>query len=280
MRLSISNLSFPPECTAEAYGLLKSLGVDGIEVAPTRIGDWESLTAAMCSEEARKLSDFGLVVSSLQAILFKKPSLQLFGAETEFVELTEHIHRVAELGSSLGCKVAVFGAPKNRLRRDLSEADAFDLAVERFSKLSDVCEKLDFIIVVEPVPEFYGADFLTDASTTSKLVRAVGKPNVGLHLDTGCAYLGEDEIGTAISEGKDILRHFHIAEPKLAEFSHPVSSHKIAAAALREIGYDQWVAVEMLTAFDWRAAVTQAVVFSSANYGTSLDDRCFGLRSV
>lgn len=266
MRLAISNLSFPTEAKLEAYALINQLGAQGLEVAPTRIADWSTLTAEMCIQEARILTDNGLKASSLQAIFFGKPELQLLGAEGEFGAMLEHVKRIAELGSALGCNVAVFGAPKNRLRKDLSESDAFELAIERFSRLGETSAGSGLVFGIEAVPAVYGGDFLLDAQTAIRLVRAVGSENIRLHLDTACALLGEEDIASAVTKGHDVLAHFHISEPKLVTFRQPQADHRGAAQALRSGSYNGWLAIEMLSDPDWKGAIDCAIRYSQLAY--------------
>ena len=266
MRLAISNLSFPKEVRLEAYALIKQLGAQGVEIAPTRIADWERLSPEACAQEAAILADFGLEASSLQAIFFGKPELQLLGAEREFLPMLEHTKRILEFSAALGCTVAVFGAPKNRLRGNLGAHEAFELAVERFSRVAEVCAGSKFILGIEPVPIDYGGDFLLDSVTAIRLVKTVGSRNIRLHLDTGCALLADEDIGSAIMDGSDILSHFHISEPKLAPFEKPQSDHLGAAKALRSASYINWLAIEMLATADWRNTIDCAIGYSLSTY--------------
>ncbi|WP_117190674.1 sugar phosphate isomerase/epimerase family protein [Rhizobium terrae] len=266
MNLSISNLSFPREEKLRAYALIAKLGAKGVEIAPTRLAGWDAMTVETFAEEASILDDFGLRASSLQAIVFDKPQLELLGAEESFNELCAHIRRISEIAMTLGCSVAVFGAPKNRQRNGLTEDVAVGYAIDRFARLGELCAENGLIIGIEPVPAFYGCDFILNAETATRIVRKVNSPNIRLHLDTGCALLGSDDIADAIAQGSDVLAHFHIAEPKLAEFNEPKAEHDRAASSLALMGYNKWLAIEMFQAPDWRRAVTSAIQFSLRTY--------------
>ena len=69
MRLSVSNLAWPADSDSAALDLLARLGVQGVEVAPTRLAPWESITRPQLADYRHKLGSFGLRASSLQAIL-------------------------------------------------------------------------------------------------------------------------------------------------------------------------------------------------------------------
>jgi len=245
MRLSVSNLAFGPELRVEAYERLAAAGVEGVEVALTRLGAWDALTPAVCRAEAGALAAAGLQASSLQAIYFGRPEAQLLGDEAGFDIMLQHTRRIAEFAEALAATVAVFGAPKNRNLGDRSLEEALALGEERFRKLGEAVRPHGLTIGIEPVPAHYGGDFLPSAEEVTAMVRRVDHPNIRLHLDTGCVMLGGGDIAEAIRAGADVLAHMHAAEPGLAGFAAPVSPHQAAADALRDSAYGGWVAIEM-----------------------------------
>ena len=76
-RLAVSNLAWPTEQDDAAFALLARLGVAGVEVAPTRLAAWDALSAVQLADYRSRLAASGLAVSSLQAMLFGLPELQL-----------------------------------------------------------------------------------------------------------------------------------------------------------------------------------------------------------
>jgi sugar phosphate isomerase/epimerase len=123
------------------------------------------------------------------------------------------------------------------------------------------------MLCLEPNPEQYGCDFVTRGADAAMLVRAVDSDGLRLHLDTACAALAGESAGHLARENRDILAHFHASEPMLAGFDNPGSQHAVAAAALREIGYKGWVAVEMRKQDDPLGSLQAAVSFATKTYG-------------
>jgi sugar phosphate isomerase/epimerase len=246
MRLAISNLAWPTDQDAAVFSRLERLGVSGVEVAPTRLGPWDSLPASLLTAYRARLEAAGLVVSSLQAVLFGQPALQLLGEGTAFDGMVEHWRHVADIGATLGAGVLVFGAPRNRLRGGMDPDVAWARARDRFQLLGDVTFPAGLTIGIEPVPSVYGGDFLTTWSDVLRMVQDVGHPGVRVHLDTGCVALGGGVIEVAIKESMELLAHFHAAQPRLGDFQDPLPGHAAAAAALRAEGYDHWLSIEML----------------------------------
>lgn len=265
MKLAISNLAWSAGDNHRVLEVLASIGVRGIEVAPTRLAPWDALSNKVLSAYKAEILAHDLQVSSLQAIFYGVPAAQLLEDAGGFSAMSEHMDRLADIGCELGAEVAVFGAPNNRRAGELTPEEANSLAIERLWRLGEICRgriRLGF----EPVPEYYGCNFAATADADIKLVNAVDHPNVGLHLDTGCAYLAGDEIYSAIRNGYSKLVHFHAAEPNLSDFSAPVADHLTAGKSLRELGYDRWVSIEMKECGDALAAIVQAVKFVQTVY--------------
>ena len=267
MRLALSNLAFPGEERERTYAWLASLGVDGIEVAPTRLAPWDEATDAVGRSEARLLADAGLAASSLQAVFFGLPECQLLQDEQRFQAMREQVVRLGGFADAIGAKVAVFGAPGNRARGALSPDDATTLGMERLRALGEALAGSGLVLGMEPVPAYYKGDFLTTAEEVEAMVRAVDHPKIGLHLDTGCVMLGGGDIERAIASGADIQVHMHAAEPDLGPFASPRSPHVAAARALDRSGYDRWLAIEMREdPADPLAAIAAAVGYVRQTY--------------
>lgn len=266
--IALSNLAFPQDAPPAFLTGLARAGLAGIEVAPTRLGSWDSLTPAVVRGHRDALEGHGLRVPSLQALLFGAEGVALLGDAHAFDRMLDHLRRVAGIAAELGARVGVFGSPRQRSRGSLSPDAAFDLGTDRLRLLAEACwAEGGFVLGLEPVPAAYKGDFLTTAAEALAMVRAVDHPGLRLHLDTGCVLLGGGEIGPAVREGAPWLAHFHAAEPNLAPFAAPVADHAGAAVALRDCAYSGWISIEMLQAEDWMQAVPQAIAQVSRFYG-------------
>lgn len=268
MKIAVSNIAWPERFDGKAYRLLAEGGVRGIEVAPTRVWpEWQGISA----ESVRTLKDAiaaeGLAVSSLQAILFQKPELQLFNEGKDGRRFAEHLRYCAELAAELGANAVVFGAPKNRDRGELSEAEAFARAASVFAPVAEAYAAAGVSLGLEANPEQYQCNFVTRAAEAAKLVRAVGSPGLRLHLDTACAAMAGEDIAQLVRQNVDILAHFHSSEAMLGAVGVDPDGHKAAAHALREVGYTGWVAVEMRAQDDVETSLKTAADFALQTYG-------------
>jgi len=265
-RFALSNLAWPMDDEG-ALETLAEAGLNGVEVALTRIAPWEALDRQALVTYRNQLESHGLAAPSLQALLFGVEGVSLLGDEDAFERMVVHLSRVARCGEQLGAKIAVFGSPRQRSRGALSHEDAFELGASRFLRLAQTMNEAGMALGMEPVPKHYGGDFLTTADAVLAMVQAVNHPGLRQHLDTGCVLLGGGDIRQAIRDGADALGHFHIAEPDLVGFDAPQADHAGAAQALAEINYQGWLSIEMLQAKDGAtAAALSALDFAQRTY--------------
>ena len=80
MRLAVSNIAWPAGADDDAARLLVAHGVAGVEVAPARVCErpWEA-PAGLVAAYRGFWEDRGLPIVALQALLFGRPELVLFG---------------------------------------------------------------------------------------------------------------------------------------------------------------------------------------------------------
>lgn len=245
MKFGVSNLAWRAAREDEAFACLAQAGYQGVEVAPSRVADWAELTRPKLEAYRRKCEAVGLTIPSLQAIFFGHPDAQLLKDESAFDAMRTHVGKIADIGATLGASVAVFGAPRNRTRGEMRREAAFRLAVDRLRWLGDALTPSGVALGVEPVPVYYGADFIEHVDQVVALVGACDHPFVRLHLDCACIQLSGDDLSVAITRYGGGAAHYHAAEPDLGPFSELRCDHKAAAAALRASGYDRWVVIEM-----------------------------------
>ena len=282
LRLSISNIAWDPAEDDAVTEVLQAEGVSAVEIAPTKWRDKPlEATAAEVERYRQSWANRGLRVSSLQALLFGRPDLELFGKTR--LQLAEYLYRVIELGAGLGAHALVFGSPKNRLRGSLALGDAMASAAEFLRDIGEFAAQHGLVIAIEANPPEYGCDFVTRTNEAVALCRAIASVGVGVNGDLGGMTLSADAPRIAIDSARTCLVHFHASEPNLVELGAQ-SDHAAAAAGLAAIGYAGWVAIEQREA-ERRdgdegksstarstnvAAVERAVKFAKAAYAAAI----------
>jgi len=260
MKLSVSNIAWDTEEENEVFELLQANGVSGIEMAPTKIWPaWQGAIPDKAKNIQQEYDDIGFKVPALQAILFDKPNLQVFGNTDSQNEMLTHLDKVASLAKGFGAEVLVFGSPKNRDIGSLSTKQAFLEGVDFFRRAGEVCKKWEVKLCLEPNPSIYNCNFMTHWYEVLEMVNAVSHPAVCVHLDTACISLEGDDVVEAIHKCADKITHFHVTEPNLGDFSAPTIDHSAIGQALKDVSYDGWLSIEMRRSDDPKKSVKDAV---------------------
>lgn len=247
MKLAMSNIGWIRHDDPQVLHALHVAGVQGIEVAPTKVWpDWGNLTATRAGTYRAFLAECGFSVPAMQAILFGKPELQLFAVSAAAHErLVEHIRLVADVAQALEAKVLVFGAPKARRKGELSKEQAMLRAEDIFAELGEVCAARGTCLCIEPNPVEYGCDFVTTAADALELVEHVNHPGFGLHLDAAALFMSGELLGTLLPRLLPQIRHYHISEPYLSGFDDARVPHADWLSQLASANYPHWCSVEV-----------------------------------
>jgi sugar phosphate isomerase/epimerase len=284
MRLAISNIAWPTGADAAAAPLLRAHGVEGVELALTKV--WPE-PLAVPAAEVRAYRDGwekqGVRVAALQALLFGKPHLTLFGGEQVRRQTFEYLAGMIERAGLLGAGTLVFGSPKNRQRQGLGRGQTWSIAVPFFRALGRVARRYSVCFCIEPNPPAYGCDFVTTVAEGVELVDAVGDDGFGLHLDAAGMSLVGDPPAASIRDAGDRCRHFHVSQPFLAEVRGGTVPHDEFAQALQAADYRGWVSIEMGEAKGagaWPEAVQRALAFVRAAYFSPMNIRVAADQSI
>ena len=268
MRIAFSNIAWDPPEQADILPILSSAGVTGIEIAPTKCWPgWIGATPEAVRQTENLFAEAGFTIPSMQAILFGRPDLKVFGSEVERIAFLRHIEDVANIAEGLGARTLVFGSPSNRDPGDLAPDEAMKAAVSTLRVAGDICARHGVWLGIEANPAVYGCKFITRWFEAAELVRQCDSPGIRLHLDAACTVLAGDGLAEAVAETSDILAHVHISEPYLGPMDSPAVDHGAFAGALKNAGYFGWCAVEMRRAADPVSAIRKAAALARSFYG-------------
>lgn len=276
MKLCISAIAWRTDEDAAVRDLLAARGVTAIEGAPSKIGKPPlELTDDDLARYRGFWAEKGIAIVAMQALLFGRADLKLFGSDAEREEFIAYLSSIVKIGGALGAKALVFGSPGNRKRGAIDESAAREIAASVFRRVGDVAVDHGTCLCIEPNPPEYGCDWITSVAQARALVDHVAHPGFGLHLDSAAIrFAGEDE--SAITNNRGAIRHFHASEPQLAPLRPGTDvPHARYAAALRAIGGVPVVSIEMrqveLTASNL-PHLERALDFVAATYfGTGSD---------
>ncbi len=249
MRLSLCNevlahLSFEDQCRTA-----KSLGYDGLEIAPFTLASDPSLLSEKEAEKTRAIAaDHGLVISSLHWLMVKPEGLSISTEDQiRWRASTDFLHRMIAFAAHCGASVLVHGSPKQRSpegNQTLESATA--QSIKAWSLLGAWAAEFGVTYCIEPLSrnETPVVNTLADASA---VVERIQNPRLRTMLDlSACA---QTEIESAASLASQYLASGHIAHIQVNDKNRrgPGQGDTPVAPlfnALRQANFDGWIAVE------------------------------------
>jgi D-psicose/D-tagatose/L-ribulose 3-epimerase len=245
MRLAVGNIAWTAEHDEAIVSQLLDCGAEALEVAPARIfADPSTATVEQALHIASRYRSAGLPISSMQALLFGRPELRLFGSVAETDALVAHLGRLIRLAGALGCRPLVFGSPKNRARGPLTMREATEQAIPTFRKLGDLCVETGTLFCLEANATGYGCDFMTVVEEAAQMVRETAHPGVAMVLDTGNMLMA-GEPPEAVLAVLPYVAHVHLGAPQLGPIMDHVAYLTRVVEQLKTGGYEGVVTIEM-----------------------------------
>ena len=269
MKLAISNIAWDNSELDEHLKLVKRLGCQGIELAPSCIWSEPVNTSDLERKTLKeKIKEIGLEIVGLHALLFTKPELELFASTQSRLETGEYLKKLFKLCQDLGGKTLIFGSPKNRKLNGKSCKECLQIAVGFFKTLMSSAQQYNVILCIEPL-SIKESDFITSSEEAISLIESVSHTNFGLHLDAKAMIEANEDFETVFRKYGKLLRHFHVGDSGLTPPGSMGFNHKAIGDALCSCGYKGFVSIEMRRGFD----PSREIIEKSINYVKD----CYGI---
>lgn len=239
MKLSCQENLVPGDSLEEKLNNLEKYGFDGIELQGRGIFER--------GEEIKKsLSKSPIKASTICAGFSGCP---LDSKREERERAIADIKKLLEIASEIGAVgliiVPVFGPPKIP---DLSPY-ATDIELEKrlfvdiLKEIGDYASNLNSLLLVEPLNR-YETHFLNRLEQTIEICEKVNSPRIKIMADFFHMSIEEPDIAKSLEKAGDWVAHIHLADSnrKLPGQGH--TNFKGPFAALKKIGYNQYMALE------------------------------------
>lgn len=275
-QISISNIAWDTTDDALVAKILASLDVHHIDIAPGKyFPNPEEASDADIAAVRRTWKERGFALAGFQSLLFGTQGLNVFGSEEVKERMLARLAHICRIAAGLGAKRLVFGSPKNRDRTGLTDEQTMDMARDFFTRLGDIAQWFGVVVCLEPNPEAYGANFLTNTMDACDFASKLNHPSIRMQLDTGAMFMNNESPET-IEQVRDWIGHVHISEPQLAPLGESGVSHaQIGESFKKGMGQtSSIVTIEMLIpkgdgadrAALIEKAIVQAVELVRSNY--------------
>jgi sugar phosphate isomerase/epimerase len=248
MKFALCNEMFEGRMMAEVCAAAKRLGYDGIEIAPfTLARSAKDVTSRQRKQVRQTIKDHGLETVGLHWLLVGPSGLHITTPDDAVWQKTrDYFSTLLDLCSDLGGKVMVLGSPKQRsIPPGQTTEGAWKRAVELLSSVLDKAGKLGVTVCLEPLSPAE-TDFINTVSEGMKMVRQINHPNLKIHLDVKAMSSEPTPVADVIrSVRTENIGHFHVNDPNLYGPGMGDVDYGPIAKAIKDIGYDRWLSVEV-----------------------------------
>lgn len=264
MKYAICNETFGDWPLAKALAFAHQAGYRGWEIAPFMLTDniyeYSQHDRAAYRHEVEKA---GFEITGLHWLLAKTTDCYLTSPDPAIRRTTtDYLKALAKLCHDLGGKIMVLGSPQQRnVPEGQSMESAMECAAEVIGGAVQTLEQCSVQIAIEPLGREEG-NFLNHAADARQLQAMINSPQVQLHLDVKAMSDEPTPITQIIHDNADAMIHFHANDPNRRGPGMGEIDFVPIFQALKDIGYDDWVSVEV---FDYSPGIEALVTESMRN---------------
>jgi sugar phosphate isomerase/epimerase len=263
MKLSCQEQLLPGESILEKWEFASSVGFDGIELRGMR--DWRERL-----DDLRAALERGVVFSSV--CLIDDRFIGDLDAERRR-EAVEHMKSllsgIAELGGVGAITPAAFGLTSGALppfKAPRTQEEDRSVLLDALEELGEHADREGTLVLLEPLNR-YEDHMLNRLDQAVELSREVGRDSVRVMGDLFHMNIEEDDLGESIRRSQGYLAHVHLADSNRAQ---PGAGHIDFARsfeALRDIGFDGYLAMECAVRGDAKTVLPEVVRYLRSSMG-------------
>jgi sugar phosphate isomerase/epimerase len=256
MRLAFSTNAYLKFSFAEACRRVAALGYAGVEVMADVPHAWPAWILDEQKQALREaLARNHLAISNVNGFMmhavndprqrYWHPSWIEPDPHYRQIRI-DHTRRCLTLARELGAP-SVTTEPGGPVEPGASWSAALRLFVEHLKPVAEHAEKEGVLLLIEPEPGL----LIETADQFLELMGHLDSPAVGLNFDIGHFYCVGDEPAPTVRRLAKNIRHFHLEDIAATRVHHHLvpgeGAIDFAATfrAIREIGYDGWITVEL-----------------------------------
>jgi sugar phosphate isomerase/epimerase len=247
MRFAICNEIFGGWSLDDAFACAAKAGYDAVEIAPFTIARHVTEISPEQRQAIRAAAArHALSISGIHWVLAQTEGFHLTHPELSVRERTgQYLVQLVEFCADLDGRFMVVGSPKQRNRLagvELGQARQWTVAV--FQAAVERARERGVTICFEPLAPSE-TNFINTAAEAIELVRQVGRSSFKIILDVKAMSSEGKPIPQIIRESWPHFAYFHANDPNLKGPGFGAVDFHPIAAALKEVGYDGFVSVEV-----------------------------------
>lgn len=244
MKIAASNIALTAFNHADELASLPALGIEAVEVAPSRVwhDTWRGLAGTQVAAYRKQIEGAGLAVVGLHSLFYDHSALGLFkdrGIRAQTMDYMAHLSAVCR---DLGGRTLIYGG--GRTRGDVPAADARAEAIDFMGELCRRIEGHGTCYCFEPLGP-NDTDFINSAFDSLDIVNAVNHDALAVQLDAKALAENDEAVLGAFEAVEARLVHYHANEPGLGVIGASGDvDHAALGQYLRRVGYRGYVSIE------------------------------------
>ncbi|MBI5384468.1 MAG: sugar phosphate isomerase/epimerase [Verrucomicrobia bacterium] len=247
MKFGICNEIFQNWKLEDAMAFAKKTGYDAIEIAPFTLAKY---VTDIPPAERQRIRDaaarVGIAISGIHWVLVQAEGMYLNHPDAATRQRTaRYFCDLVDFCADLGGRIIVVGSPKQRNVMDgVSFQQAWDWATATFREAVKLAEQRGITICFEPLAPVE-TNFINTATDAIRFVQQLQSPNFKIILDVKAMCSESKPIPQIIRESWPHFGYVHANDVNMKGPGFGDVDFKPIAAALKDVGYDGTVSVEV-----------------------------------
>ena len=247
MKFAICNEIYQGWTLETAMAHAAATGYDAIEIAPFTLAKYVTEISAHTRQKLRDTAaKTGIAVCGLHWVLVNAEGMYLNHSDaTVRAKTAQYLWDLVDFCADLGGQVVVIGSPKQRnLLPGATAAQAWEWAAQTFNDAVKRAEDRGVTLCLEPLAPSE-TDFINTATLALLFTEQFHSPNFKIILDVKAMCSEAKPIPQIIRESRSNIAHFHANDKNLKGPGFGDVDFVPIAAALKDVGYDGHVSVEV-----------------------------------
>lgn len=247
MKFAICNEIFQGWSLPDTFAYARKAGYDAVEIAPFTIArSVREISAGQRTEIRRMASDAGVGISAIHWVLVQTEGLHVTSPDPLVRARTaRYFVDLVDFGADLGAPSMVVGSPKQRnLLAGVTASQAWEWAAEVFGPAVVRARDRGFTICFEPLAPAE-TNFINTAEHARRFADLFASPAMSIILDVKAMSSEAAPVADIIRASKGRFGYFHANDRNLKGPGFGDVDFRPIVAALRQVGYDGTVSVEV-----------------------------------
>jgi sugar phosphate isomerase/epimerase len=257
MQLAFSTNAYLNHSFADAVARLAAIGYRGVEIMADVPHAWPAYLLPEQKQAIRDaLAKHSLSISNVNAFMMHAvddPRQKYW--HPSWIEPDPHYRRIRINHTKRALTLAKeLGAPNITTEpggpvEGRSWNECLNLFVEMLKPVVEHAEKEQVMLLVEPEPDL----LIETADQYLEFASKLSSPYLGLNFDIGHSFCVKDDPPATIRRLGHLIRHVHLEDIAATRVHHHlipgegVIDFAATLGALKEVGYDGWVTIELYT---------------------------------